>query len=161
MATASGRMLLSHNFNISEQILPALNRADFAQIFIQRLASQPGILACQLIDNPHWVVEVIFDPEMRSPLEVGQLCLNALAAVRLPGAAPPKPHFLALGGIKSTPGAGTSPSSLQQGEWGVDMVETPSVESFLKDIGWEASIANRDPGSIFKVEIRSESRACP
>lgn len=156
MAADWGRMLLSHNFNLSEDVLPALSRTEFTQIFSKGLLPQED-LRCQAIENPHWVVEVIFDKNLRSPLEVGQLCLNCLAVARLSKASLPKPHLLALGGAKSTPAKpGSSPTSLQEGEWGVDVVETPDSDAFLQGIGWEATIANRDPHTIFKVEIRSE-----
>ena len=157
MVAASGRMLLSHNFNLPEGTLPALSRAEFAQTFQSGLAAHSD-LQCQPIENPHWIVEVRFDPSQRLPLAVGQVCLQALAAARRPQLlSGDLPHWLALGGVKSTPASGSSPTSLQQGEWGVDVVETASADAFLKEMGWEQAIAGRDAGTVFKVEIRSDS----
>ena len=55
----TGRMLLAHNFNLSEEELSPLSREEFARVFIEGLQSQNNI-NCSLIDNPHWVVEIIF-----------------------------------------------------------------------------------------------------
>ena len=56
-----------------------------------------------------------------------------------------------LGGLKMTPAMGTSPTSLQPGEWGVDVVETTSPEQFLAGLNWETITANKPPEQIFKV----------
>ena len=52
-------MLLSHNFNLFQGELPVLNREQFAQIFIDGLEGGNEI-TCNFIDNPHWIVEIIF-----------------------------------------------------------------------------------------------------
>jgi Protein of unknown function (DUF2656) len=148
-----GRMLLSHNFNISEDIVPALSREEFAAIFIEGLSD---CAQCRLVNNPHWIVEVLFNSSKFSSLEVGSCCAQVLAAKRHTQVGIDKkfPHILILGGIKTTPPMNNSPDSLQPGNWGVDIVETTEAEQFLLSIGWEAAIASKAPETIFKVELK-------
>jgi hypothetical protein len=123
-----GRMLLSHNFDIVQADVPALGREAFAQVMVDGLSPHSD-LACTPIDNPHWIVEVQFALTVRSPHQVGELCAQALANSRLAHKLPNSPafHVLALGGLKTSPALGPSPTSLQPGEWGVDVVETSSA----------------------------------
>lgn len=144
-------MLLSHNFDISPDILPALSREAFAQVFQSGLSALPN-LHCRLINHPHWTVEILFASPEFSAQQVGELCAQALAEQRssyITSAA--SPDILVLGGLKTTPPTSTSPDALQPGEWGVDVVETPSGDRFLQGIAWEATIAQKPPDSIFKV----------
>ena len=145
------RMLLSHNFDISEDILPALSREEFSQVFINGLQD---IADCRLVNNPHWIVEVLFDTSKYSPAQMGEYYANALAKLRQNQLQNGQqlPHILILGGIKTTPAMSTSPDSLQPGEWGVDVVETSDGDNFLAGLNWENAIANKPSESIFKVE---------
>jgi hypothetical protein len=146
-------MLLSHNFDLSPDVLPALSREEFAQVFQSGLSAQPN-LHCRLIQHPHWTVEILFAVPEFSAQQVGELCAQALAEGRSPhitsGA---KPEILVLGGLKTTPPTSNSPDALQPGEWGVDVVETSSGDAFLQGIAWETTIAQKPPDSIFKVAI--------
>jgi Protein of unknown function (DUF2656) len=150
----TGRMLLSHNFAIAQADVPALSREEFTQVMVDG-AIRHSDITCAMIENPHWVVEVRFNPEAYTPQQVGDRCANALAQKRLDqkiqGSNPF--HILALGGIKTSPAPGPSPTSLQPGEWGVDIIETPSSDQFLKGIDWDATIAANPPESIFKVDL--------
>ena len=118
-----GRMLLSHNFNISNEVVPELSREEFINTFIDGLNSYSDLI-CSEVRNPHWMVEVLFDPNQRSPQEVGKLCAQALRQKRQTQKHANSSSFniLALGGLKTTPPLSTSPTSLQPGEWGVDVV---------------------------------------
>ncbi|MEM9927701.1 MAG: DUF2656 domain-containing protein [Cyanobacteria bacterium P01_D01_bin.50] len=147
------RMLLSHNFDISEDILPGLSREEFAQVFIDGLQD---VAKCRLVDNPHWIVEVLFDAEKYSELQMGEYYANTLAKVRRNQIqnGEKQPHILILGGIKTTPAMSSSPDSLQTGEWGVDVVETADADSFLAALNWENMIANKPSDNIFKVELK-------
>ncbi len=64
------RMLLSHNFNLFQAELPELEREQFAQVFSEGLLTQAG-LSANLISNPHWIVEIIYDETKISASEVG------------------------------------------------------------------------------------------
>ncbi len=149
MAT-QGRMLLSHNFDISDSVIPPLSRDKFAQVFIDALGR---VAQCRLVNNPHWIVEVLFDTDSYSPAQMGTLCAKALVSLRRSQIKDGKlPDTLILGGIKTTKAVSSSPDSLQPGEWGVDVVETSNAERFLEGIGWDAAIATKSPDSIFKVK---------
>jgi len=148
-------MFLSHNFTLPNTVLPALSRAEFAQIFIDGLADQDGI-HCRLVDNPHWIVAIAFS-EAFTPQAIGQLCVSALAAARSPqleGESGPRPRILALGGTKTTPATSDSADSLQRGDWGVDVVETLEPESFLAGIQWDSLSAGKPAEAIFKIEAQ-------
>ncbi|AFY99591.1 hypothetical protein Cal6303_0517 [Calothrix sp. PCC 6303] len=144
-------MLLSHNFNVSEDVLPSLSREEFTKVFIQGLAN---IAQCRLIDNPHWIVEVLFDPNKFSAAQIGESCAQALINERLSQVKDGQslPNLLILGGIKTTPPTSASPDALQPGEWGVDVVETANGNEFLQAIGWDATVASKPPENVFKVE---------
>ncbi len=144
-------MLLSHNFDISPDVVPALSREDFAEVFRVRLRAYPTV-HCQLIDHPHWRVEILFPASEFSPQQVGERCAQALADKRaLQIGTAPVLEILVLGGLKTTPPTSDAPDALQPGEWGVDVVETRSGEAFLQAIAWESTIAQKTADSIFKV----------
>ena len=149
-----GRMLLSHNFNLTNNELPALSRAEFAQIFIDGLINQANINA-KLIENPHWTVEIIFANTEFTATEVGQICSQILVAKRQTQQteSPTKTDTLFLGGKKTTPAMSSSPTSLQTGEWGVDVVETLSAQNFLDGLQWDVVTASKPADGIFKVEF--------
>jgi len=156
-------MLLSHNFDVTPDILPVLSRAEFAEVFQSGL-SAIGQIQCRLVNHPHWIVEILFPTPEFSPYQVGELCARSLAAKRqteqqtepLSQTVMPKslPEILVLGGIKTTPPTSDSADALQPGEWGVDVVETLSGEAFLQSIEWDATFAQKSADSIFKVEIQ-------
>jgi Protein of unknown function (DUF2656) len=140
--TSQGRMLLSHNFNIQSENVPALSRSEFTKIFQAGLGEG---YQCQEVDSPHWIVEVLFAGD-RSPQVVGEAVATTLAAAREANV-----EILALGGLKSTPPTSTAPGALQPGEWGVDVVETADGEEFLKSIDWANTVSSRSPETFFAV----------
>ncbi|OLP19336.1 hypothetical protein BST81_06170 [Leptolyngbya sp. 'hensonii'] len=152
-----GRMLLSHNFDVGGDSIPALNREEFFAVFREGLNSQIP-LQCRLVNNPHWIVEIRFPSDEFSPAQVGQLCALALVEKRqaqgVPAAA--MPEVLILGGLKTTPPTSDSPDALQPGEWGVDVVETTDGATFLQTIQWNTVIAEKPQDSIFKVELKTD-----
>jgi Protein of unknown function (DUF2656) len=137
-----GRMLLSHNFNIQSDNVPALSRSEFTKIFQVGLGES---YQCQEVESPHWIVEVLF-PGNRSPLAVGEAVATALAAARNGDV-----EILALGGLKSTPPTSTALGALQPGEWGVDVVETADGEEFLRSIDWANTVNGRSAETFFEV----------
>ncbi|WP_242046047.1 MULTISPECIES: DUF2656 domain-containing protein [Calothrix] len=150
-----GRMLLSHNFNVSPDTIPALSREEFVEVFQSGLSAHEN-LKCRLVNHPHWTVEILFPTNEFSPQQVGELCAQALAEKRRLQqlSTGNKPEILVLGGIKTTPPTSDSPDALQPGNWGVDVVETASGEAFLQAIAWDATIAQKPADSIFKVELK-------
>ncbi|NER78743.1 MAG: DUF2656 domain-containing protein [Leptolyngbya sp. SIO1D8] len=149
-------MLLSHNFNVSPDRVPALSREEFVAIFQAGLGVYED-LQCQGILHSHWQVEIQFSTDRFSPTQIGELCAKTLADKRISqhSGSEPLPPILILGGLKTTPPTSDSPEALQPGEWGVDVVETPSINDFLQSIAWEATIAQRSPENVFKVEMQA------
>lgn len=144
-----GRMLLSHNFALSEDEMHSLNQEEFAKVFTVGLGSQAGI-SCEFVRNPHWVVDVRYETSQYTPKDVGQLCADTLAKYRT---AQQVKGFvvMALGGLKTTPPTG-SPPALQTGEWGVDIVETRSPETFLEEIKWDKLTGAKSAENVFRID---------
>ena len=59
-------------------------------------------------------------------------------------------NCLALGGRKDTLGSAGSP--LQEGAWGVDVVECAEPDQFLLSINWEGLKGGRPSDAIFEVK---------
>jgi hypothetical protein len=149
-----GRMLIAHNFALSDDELPALSKEEFAQVFIDGLQDQENV-NCSFIENPHWVVEILFPLNKFEPQEIGRMCGEILTNKRR-SQQPDSPvviDTLILGGKKFTPVTSTSPTSLQTGEWGVDVVETAQAEEFLTAINWHNLTAGKSGDRIFKLEF--------
>ena len=149
---SKGRMLLSHNFNLYDNVIPAMNREEFTQVFIAGFQEQDNI-TCNLIDNPHWIVEIIFPKEQFSAQQIGDKCGRILVEKRKTQNNPKMPHILVLGGKKTTPATGNSPTSLQPGEWGVDVVETATAQTFLASINWDELSSQKPIDNVFKIEF--------
>ena len=147
-------MLLSHNFNITNNELPALNREQFARVFVDGLKEKEDI-QCSYIKNPHWVVEIIFPAQKYEAKAIGQMCGEILTDKRKSSLTDSKltTDTLILGGQKTTPATSTSPTSLQIGEWGVDVVETAQAEVFLQSIRWDALTADKPSDGIFRIDF--------
>lgn len=153
-----GRMLLSHNFNLYNNELPALNREEFAQVFIDGLKEKNNI-TCSYIENPHWVVEIIFPTQEFDAETIGKMCGEILIAKRKSQQPDSKltTDTLILGGKKTTAATSTSPTSLQTGEWGVDVVETKQADIFLTSINWDNLTADKPSDGIFKIELLAKA----
>jgi hypothetical protein len=149
------RMLLSHNFDLGESEIPNLSRETFTQLFATALQD---CAQCRQIDNPHWIVEVLFDPMQLTPAQMGDRLVQALSEFRRStlDSAVAMPEFVVLGGLKTSPPTSASPDALQPDQWGVDVVETPLVAAFLAGLNWDAAIADRPPEGIFKSILRGE-----
>jgi hypothetical protein len=142
-------MLLSHNFDITDGSLSALSREEFTEVFRAGLSDDARI-QCRSIAHPHWIMEIIFTGI--SPQAVGIECARILAQ-RRQQAAGNRADILILGGIKTTPPTSPDPDALQPGQWGVDVVETPSGDLFLTKIEWAETIAQKSVDSIFQVRL--------
>lgn len=143
------RMLLSHNFALTESKVHPLNREEFAEVFSKAFEDKAGIEAT-LIENPHWIVEVRYAKVRYTAKSAGELCAETLANYRKASQASGF-SVMALGGVKITPPTG-DPPSLQQGEWGVDIVETKDPEGFLEEINWNKLAGAKPADSVFRVD---------
>lgn len=153
--SGTGRMLLSHNFDIPEEVFPPLSREEFTLVFAEGLSQYPEI-KCRQLNHAHWMVEILFSPDVFSPPQVGELCAQALVDKRMSqGKADDSfPDILILAGLKKTPPLSSDADALQPGQWGVDVVETPSAESFLMAMEWEEKTGGKSIEDVFKVERR-------
>ena len=149
----TGRMLLSHNFDISNDIFPELSLQEFTQVFIEGLSQYDGV-KCRQVNHPHWMVEILFPKNSFSPPTIGEMCATALVNTRMSqkNKDDSLPDILILAGLKTTPALSDSPDTLQPGEWGVDVVETTSAEKFLTELGWEEKTEGKTIDNVFKVE---------
>jgi Protein of unknown function (DUF2656) len=152
--SGTGRMLLSHNFDIPEGVFPTLSREDLTLVFAEGLSQYPEI-KCRQLNHAHWMVEILFSQDFTPP-QVGELCAQALVNKRMSQGKVDDsfPDVLILAGFKKTPPLSDDPEALQTGEWGVDVVETTSAESFLMAMGWEEKTAGKSIEDVFKVERR-------
>lgn len=142
----SQRFFLSHNYSISENIASILSPEQFYQVFRQNLPSSWQITA---LSHAHWRCQVITKEFVSI---VSQNLVKALVDYRENQLQKKLPYsILALGGIKNTPSNSTDINSLQQGDWGVDIVEVENPDIFLESINWDNLIAGRLPDDIFKV----------
>lgn len=150
----TGRMLLSHNFDLPEGVFPALSREDLTRVFAEGLSQYSGI-KCSQLNHPHWMVEVLFSQDFAPP-QVGEFCAKALVDKRKSQGNVDEsfPDVLILAGLKKTPPLSDDAEALQTGEWGVDLVETLSADSFLMALGWEEKTAGKSIEDVFKVEMR-------
>ena len=146
-----GRMLLSHNYNLTEPMVPSLTRSQFAQVFVDGFAARNGVAAAE-IEHPHWMLELKFDEGIEAAA-IGRACAEILLAARQKQREDGVLDYdtLVLGGLKLTPPMGSSPVGLQTGEWGVDVVETATADAFLKGINWAAIAATKQPGQVFET----------
>ncbi len=147
-------MLLSHNFDMPEGVFPQLSREDLTRVFAEGLSQYPQI-KCRELNHPHWMVEVLFSNDF-SPPQVGEFCAQALHDKRMSQGKADEtfPDILILAGLKKTPPLSDNPEALQPGEWGVDVVETQSAESFLMAMGWDEKTSGKSIEDVFKVERR-------
>ena len=102
------------------------------------------------------MVEVLFSTDAFSPPQVGEFCAQSLVDKRMSQGKTDDsfPDILILAGLKKTPPLSSDAEALQPGEWGVDVVETQSAESFLMAMGWEEKTAGKGIEDVFKVERR-------
>ncbi|MEM9541908.1 MAG: DUF2656 family protein [Cyanobacteria bacterium P01_E01_bin.42] len=149
----SGRMLLAHNFALTDAIAPTISRDAFAAIFLAGLGDREDIKG-RALTHAHWMLEILFDSEQLEPQEVGKICAEILAATRKTQKVDAKRlyNILFLAGQKQTPVTSPDPDSLKTGEWGADVVETASIPGFLASIGWQEE-NDRKP-TIFRVEVQ-------
>ncbi|TAG74477.1 MAG: DUF2656 domain-containing protein, partial [Oscillatoriales cyanobacterium] len=99
---------------------------------------------------------VLFSTNDFAPPQVGEFCAESLVNKRMSQGKVDDsfPDVLILAGLKKTPPLSSDVEALQTGEWGVDVVETASAESFLMAMGWEEKTSGKSIEDVFKVERR-------
>lgn len=138
------RFLLSHNRQLDSNSLPALSAEDLASGLA---ANVPGDVQMKALSHPHWLVQVEAD---LLPADLAGVVLLAWRQFRCSaGATEASFQLLALGGRKDdSPGPG---ALLQQGDWGVDVVETLDVPTFLSSINWDRLKQGRAADGVIEL----------
>ena len=139
--------VLSHNLQVQSEHVPALNFEELAQA-LKSLSE--NISSTAVLDHPHWILSISSD---LSPQELAADLVQTWSQYRRQLGHEMNHVVLALGGRKDSQASPGAP--LQEGYWGVDMVETPDESTFLQAINWEALKAGRPEDAIFEVSSRA------
>ncbi len=137
------KMLFSYNHAKSGA---AWSHEEFHKFLSEAVRDFPG--TSKPLNHAHWLLELQADSFAFT--HIGQAITDYLAAKREDYV--PTVEVLALGGKKLLPSAF---SSLEVGDWGVDVVETHDAQAFLSAINWQAIVLSKDSESVF--EARSSS----
>ena len=139
--------VLSHNLQVQSDHVPALNFEELAQA-LKSLSE--NISSTAVLDHPHWKLSISSD---LSPQELAADLVQTWSQYRRQLRHEMNHVVLALGGRKDSQASPGAP--LQEGYWGVDLVETPDESTFLQAINWEALKAGRPEDAIFEVSSRA------
>jgi hypothetical protein len=138
------RFLLSHNLQVVSDLLPALTAEDLATGLAAHAAIQ---IETHALCHPHWLIQLEAD---MGPTDLAETVVLAWRSFRGGGGATETAcQLLALGGRKDEP-AGLG-AALQQGDWGVDVVETMDAELFLQSIQWDLLKQGRAADAVFEI----------
>ena len=139
--------VLSHNLQVQSDLVPALN----FELLAQELESlSKDIFSTAVLNHPHWKLSISSD---LSPRDMAVNLVQTWSEYRRQLGHDMNHVVLALGGRKDSQASPGAP--LQEGYWGVDLVETPDESTFLQAINWEALKAGRSEDAIFEVSFRA------
>ena len=139
--------VLSHNLQVQSDLVPALN----FELLAQELKSlSKNISSTVVLNHPHWKLSISSD---LSPQDMAVDLVQTWSEHRRQLGHEMTHVVLALGGRKDSQASPGAP--LQEGYWGVDLVETPDESTFLQAINWEALKAGRPEDAIFEVSSRA------
>ena len=139
--------VLSHNLQVQSDLVPALNFDQLAQA-LKSLSK--NISSVTVLEHPHWKLSISTD---LSPQDMAVDLVQTWLQYRGQLGHDMNHVVLALGGRKDSQASPGAP--LQEGYWGVDLVETPDESTFLQAINWEALKAGRPEDAIFEVSSRA------
>ena len=141
------KFVLSHNLQVQSDLVPALN----FELLAQELKSlSKNISSTVVLDHPHWKLSI---SSALSPQDMAVDLVQTWSEYRRQLGHEMNHVVLALGGRKDSQASPGAP--LQEGYWGVDLVETPDETTFLQAINWEALKAGRSEDAIFEVSSRA------
>ena len=135
--------ILSHNLQVQSKDVPAFQTQILADGI---LSKSSAIVSATVIDHPHWIIALNSN---LPPNDMAVELVEAWKQLRSELGQNVDHVILALGGRKDSPAA--PGASLQEGFWGVDVVETPDEEAFLQAINWDALKSNRPEDGVFEV----------
>ena len=133
--------VLSHNLQIQSESVPSFSPAELAK----GLSLHSQHINAKALNHPHWMVLV------ESELSVQELAIevvNSWKKYRNILGHTTNHSLIALGGRKDS--AATPSSPLQEGYWGVDVVECLNPDAFLESINWDALKSARPEDSVFE-----------
>jgi len=135
--------VLSHNLQVNDSAVPALA---FDVLAAGLKTHCPSVTAAEALSHPHWKVKL---ESTASPDALARELVLGWRRVRQ-GLSHSQAHaVMALGGRKDSEGTPGAP--LQQGGWGVDVVETADPQGFLAAINWTGLTAGRPADGVFEV----------
>ena len=135
--------ILSHNLQVQDSQVPPLDAKTLADGLKQHCVS---IQSSEPLVHPHWMVRLEGDLDAEA---LAAQVTTAWKRLRQTSGHACSHVVMALGGRKDSAASPGSP--LQEGAWGVDVVETSDPESFLKTINWDGLVAGRPADGVFKV----------
>ena len=135
--------VLSHNLQVQDDAVPPLAFDALAEALQQH---GPSVSKTEALTHPHWKVSL---ESTAAPADFAAELAAAWRAVRRAMGHGDAHAVMALGGRKDS--AGNPGAPLQQGGWGVDVVETADAEGFLKAINWTGLTAGRPADGVFEV----------
>ena len=139
--------VLSHNLQVQSGLVPAL---DFELVSKELKSLSKNISSTAVLNHPHWKLSISSD---LSPQDMAVDLVQTWSEYRRQLGHDMNHFVLALGGRKDSQASPGAP--LQEGYWGVDLVETPDKTMFLQAINWEALKAGRSEDAIFEVSSRA------
>ena len=139
--------VLSHNLQVQSGLVPAL---DFELVAKELKSLSKNISSTAVLNHPHWKLSISSD---LSPQDMAVDLVQTWSEYRRQLGHDMNHVVLALGGRKDSQASPGAP--LQEGYWGVDLVETPDESTFLQAINWEALKAGRSEDAIFEVSSRA------
>ena len=139
--------VLSHNLQVQLGLVPAL---DFELVAQELKSLSKNISSTAVLNHPHWKLSISSD---LSPQDMAVDLVQTWSEYRRQLGHDMNHFVLALGGRKDSQASPGAP--LQEGYWGVDLVETPDKTMFLQAINWEALKAGRSEDAIFEVSSRA------
>lgn len=138
--------VLSHNLQIQADAVPPL---DFDALAAALQQECPSVSIAEALSHPHWKLSLESTAE---PAAFAAELTAAWRAVRRSMGHGDSHAVMALGGRKDSVGNPGAP--LQQGGWGVDVVETVDPDAFLKVINWTGLTAGRPADGVFEIVDR-------
>tara|TARA_B100001109_G_scaffold237303_1_gene218323 strand:+ start:473 stop:907 length:435 start_codon:yes stop_codon:yes gene_type:complete len=135
--------VLSHNLQIQSEGVPPLVFEALAKALKEHCSS---IQQAEALDHSHWKIRL---ESTSDPADFAVELAAGWRSVRRAMGHEDSHAVLALGGRKDSPGNPGAP--LQQGGWGVDVVETADASAFLQAINWAGLTAGRPADGVFEV----------
>ena len=135
--------VLSHNLQVQSDDVPPFTAVELSQGL---MASSASFSSAEALSHPHWLVRLESNLDGSAMAEE---LVRAWKHYRENSGHSVSHSWLALGGRKDSDAMPGSP--LQNGYWGVDVVECENPDQFLQDINWNSLKGGRSPDAVFEI----------